>query len=69
MEVSRLVLASHVCGQHTTEYGEENTGEGIFGGIKSKETWVWSLNRLSPVRPSLLIGLAEPIPPWGLCQL
>ena len=28
-----------------------------------------NLNRLSPARPSLLIGWAEPIPPWGLCQL
>ena len=31
--------------------------------------WELSLNRLSPVKPSLLIGLAEFIPPWGLCQL
>ena len=30
---------------------------------------LWSLNRLFPVRPSLLMGGLAPILPWGRCQL
>jgi hypothetical protein len=30
---------------------------------------MWSLNRLFPVRPSLLMGGLAPILPWGRCQL
>jgi hypothetical protein len=30
---------------------------------------MWSLNRLSSVRPSLLLGVFDFMPPWGRCQL
>jgi len=35
----------------------------------SPALYVWSLNRLSSVRPRRLIGVWYFIPPWGRCQL
>lgn len=30
---------------------------------------LWSLNRLSSARTSLLMGVCTLMPPWGRCQL
>ena len=73
LRLQQQVISSAVFAALGTSLTENQYLQGWFGRGATRRAilsaQVWSLNRLSSERLSLLMGVCDFMPPWGRCQL